>query len=182
MDKTVLPDTLRLTAVKKGRIWAGADMSEAASVSENKLSVSILTDLASAVSHIISEKEIKQIGFKSTTQKVQQFLNYDVLHYICTETPGLEADKLKEVLKVTWNMCQSHAKLNVIASLENAGQEFSLKDIEAAMKAAGTSVSTSAINTMLKSLNEAGLIYKTRHGIYSFAVPMFSHFIKRENN
>lgn len=114
MGKTVLPDTLRLTAIKKGRIWAGSDMSEAASVSENKLSVRILTDLASAVSHIIiSEKEIKQIVFKSTTQKVQQFLNYDVLHYIYTETPGLEADKLKEVLKVTWNMCQSHAKLNV---------------------------------------------------------------------
>jgi len=70
-------------------------MSEAASVSENNLSIRILTDLASAVSHIVvSEKEIKQIGFKSTTQKAQQFLNYDVLHYIYTETPGLEADKL----------------------------------------------------------------------------------------
>lgn len=349
VGKTVLLDTLRLIAVKRGWIWASADMSEAASVSENNLSIRILTDLASAVSHIvISEKEIRQIGFKSKAQKVQQFLNYDVLHYLYTETPGLEADKLKAVLKITWDMCKSHAKgivlaydeaqnlkdksedkqyplsllleitqyvqrmqmpylliltglptlfgnlveartyaermfhqmilrrltssesreaiikpiqaddcpvrlsdkaidqiiyhsggypyfiqylckeiydsvlqqiamgnaepsisfediirkldsdfyqgrwnratdkqrnlLNVIASLENAEQEFSLKDIEAAMKAAGTSVSTSAINTMLKSLNEAGLIYKTRHGIYSFAVPMFSHFIKRESN
>lgn len=70
--------------------------------------------------------------------------------------------------------------LMVISQLENAEGEFSLKDIETGMRENGASSSNSAINLMLKSLTDAGLIYKTRHGVYAFAVPLFSHFVKRE--
>jgi hypothetical protein len=34
---------------------------------------------------------------------------------------------------------------------------------------------------MLASLSESGLIYKNRHGKYSFAVPLLGDFIKRQD-
>lgn len=346
VGKTVLLDTLRPLAVKEGWIWAGADMSEAAGVSEKNLSTRIITDLASSVSHIVvSQSERKTIGYTSRPQKVQHFLNFDILHHIYSNTPGLESDRLKGVLKFTWEICKPYAKgiilaydeaqnlkdkandkeyplsllleitqyvqrmqmpyllvltglptllsnlveartysermfhqvtlgrltdeqsrqaittplqkendavqlsgeiidqitrysggypyfiqyicketydsitqqfamgisppkasfedivrkldtdfyqgrwnkatdkqrhlLSVIAGLENAEQGFSLKNIELAMKRSGTAVSASAINTMLKALTESGLVYKVRHGIYAFGVPLFSYFIRR---
>jgi hypothetical protein len=33
---------------------------------------------------------------------------------------------------------------------------------------------------MLAALSEAGLVYKNRHGKYSFAVPLFGRFIQRQ--
>jgi len=33
---------------------------------------------------------------------------------------------------------------------------------------------------MLSSLSDAGLIYKNRHGKYSFAVPLLGGFIRRQ--
>jgi hypothetical protein len=33
---------------------------------------------------------------------------------------------------------------------------------------------------MLSSLSGAGLVYKNRHGKYSFAVPLFVQFIRRQ--
>jgi AAA ATPase domain len=349
VGKTVLLDTLKPIALKEGWIVAGTDLSESASSNEINFSIRFLTDLASAVSNVlVSTNEVKAIGFKSKSVSVEHYLNYEVLEYIYKTTNGLEADKLKAVLKFTWDVCQKHAKgiilaydeaqnlkdskeekqyplsllleitqhaqriglpmlliltglptlmsnliaartyaermfhqvllsrlsdddsreaierpiqdqncpvslapeaidrivkhsggypyfiqyicketydgliqqqamgvpiasiririeeiirkldidfyqarwnratdkqrnlLNVIAQLENAESEFSMKDIEAAMKSSGSKVTASAINIMLKSLAESSLIYKTRYGFYSFAVPMFSHFVKRE--
>ena len=40
--------------------------------------------------------------------------------------------------------------------------------------------SPSHINQMLSTLASAGLIYKNRHGRYSFAVPLLDRFIRRQ--
>jgi DNA-binding transcriptional ArsR family regulator len=40
--------------------------------------------------------------------------------------------------------------------------------------------SPSHISQMLSALGDAGLVYKNRHGKYSFAVPLLGRFILRQ--
>jgi Cdc6-like AAA superfamily ATPase len=116
VGKTVLLDTLKPIALKEGWIVAGTDLSESARSNEINFSIRFLTDLASAVSNVlVSTNEVKAIGFKSKSVSVEHYLNYEVLEYIYKTTNGLEADKLKAILKFTWDVCQKHAKGIILA-------------------------------------------------------------------
>jgi hypothetical protein len=42
--------------------------------------------------------------------------------------------------------------------------------------------SASHISQMLLKLSDSGLVYKNRHGKYSFAVPLLGQFIRRQQN
>jgi hypothetical protein len=72
--------------------------------------------------------------------------------------------------------------LQVIAQLPNYGEgEFTVQEITAASKQLlEHSFSPSHVNQMLAKLNESGLVYKNRHGKYSFAVPLLGRFIMRQ--
>lgn len=71
--------------------------------------------------------------------------------------------------------------LYVISRLENCDSEFSVQDIvEISDDVLTKGFSSSHINQMLIVLNNAGLIYKNRHGKYSFAVPLMAGFITRQ--
>jgi type II secretory pathway predicted ATPase ExeA len=70
--------------------------------------------------------------------------------------------------------------LSIIATLDNCDDEFSIQDIVAASKFMATPFGASHINQMLSTLSDAGLIYKNRHGKYSFAVPLLGKFILRQ--
>lgn len=71
--------------------------------------------------------------------------------------------------------------LHVIARLPSAEDEFTVQEIvEASRAAGGKPFSASRANQMLAALGEAGLVYKNRHGKYSFAVPMFGPFVLRQ--
>lgn len=116
VGKTVLLESLKLEAVTSGWFWAGTDLSESASVSEQNLSIRILTDLSSLVSSFtIAEEERSSIGFITKTEKIESKLNYTTLFSIYTVTPGLEADKLKHVLEFIWNVVKSRVQGIVIA-------------------------------------------------------------------
>jgi hypothetical protein len=70
--------------------------------------------------------------------------------------------------------------LIIISSLETADAEFTVAEIVEAAKAhPDGSFSSSHVNQMLSKLSDAGLIYKNRHGKYSFAVPLLGQFIRR---
>lgn len=72
--------------------------------------------------------------------------------------------------------------LSVIAQLDSADDEFSVQEIvELSKKIMKNPFSSSHTNQMLSSLSTAGLIYKNRHGKYSFAVPLLGQFILRQN-
>lgn len=71
--------------------------------------------------------------------------------------------------------------LGVIAKLPTAGSEFTVQEIvELSQKELAKPFSSSHVNQMLSSLSDAGLIYKNRHGKYSFAVPLLDQFILRQ--
>ena len=71
--------------------------------------------------------------------------------------------------------------LGVIARLESADEEFTVQEIvERSKLELPKPFGSSHVNQMLVSLTEAGLVYKNRHGKYSFAVPLLGQFILRQ--
>jgi hypothetical protein len=70
--------------------------------------------------------------------------------------------------------------LSQIAMLDNCDEEFTVQEIVVQAKALGDPFSSSLVNQMLSTLTDAGLIYKNRHGKYSFAVPLLGQFIMRQ--
>lgn len=72
--------------------------------------------------------------------------------------------------------------LGVIAHLKTSDLEFTVQEIaEQSARDLKKPFSPSHINQMLVSLADAGLVYKNRHGKYSFAVPLLGQFIRRHS-
>jgi len=72
--------------------------------------------------------------------------------------------------------------LTAIAKLDNSDAEFSLQEVaDKSRSVLSKPFSASHINQMLVALTNAGLIYKNRHGKYSFAVPLLNRFILRQS-
>ena len=69
----------------------------------------------------------------------------------------------------------------VIAQLENCDDEFTVQEIvEKSRELPGKPFSSSHTNQMLAALSTQGLVYKNRHGKYSFAVPLLGRYILRQ--
>lgn len=70
----------------------------------------------------------------------------------------------------------------VIAHLDNCNDEFTVQEITAkSEELLNKKFSSSHVNQMLITLGNHGLIFKNRHGKYSFAVPLLHRFIKRQH-
>jgi hypothetical protein len=116
VGKTVLLDTLKPIAIDDGWFWAGTDLSESASVSEQSLAVRILADISTLVSSFtLEEYEKKSIGFTPHAEKMEVKLTFPVLMSLYQQTPGLEADKLKRVLEIVWEIVKTKVKGIIIA-------------------------------------------------------------------
>ena len=84
-----------------------------------------------------------------------------------------------------WNKITDRQRelLIVISKLENCDDEFTVQEIvEESKTSESKSFSNSHVSQMLKQLADAGLVYKTRFGNYSFAVPLLGQFIERLKN
>lgn len=93
--KTVLLDQLRRLAVSDGWLWVGNDLSESSALSEERLALRILTDLAGAFSDRMSTGE--KLG-QSTTEPSAGEMTFDALKSLYERSPGLPSDKLKAVV------------------------------------------------------------------------------------
>lgn len=81
-----------------------------------------------------------------------------------------------------WNRVTDRQRelLAVIAQLPGCDDEFVVQDIVAKAKASlPKPFSTSRVSQLLAKLVESGLVYKNRHGRYSFAIPMLGAFVRR---
>ena len=73
--------------------------------------------------------------------------------------------------------------LRVVSALDDCDGEFSAREVvEKSRQLPGKPFSASHVSQMFTSLAEAGLIYKNRHGKYSFAVPLLGQFIRRQGD
>lgn len=105
VGKTVLLESLKPIAYEEGWLWAGTDMSESASVTEETLAIRILADISRVTSTLlVGRKTVYPPGFSSTPEVTEEPLNYEKLVQIYTSTPGLISDKLKATLEIVWEV------------------------------------------------------------------------------
>lgn len=72
--------------------------------------------------------------------------------------------------------------MKVVATLENAEEEFSVNEIVAASRdLLKKGFNPSHATQILQALAEKGLMYRNRRGGYCFAVPLLSRFIARQS-
>jgi hypothetical protein len=121
VGKTVLLETFKPIAIQKGWLWAGTDISESASVSEDSIAIRILTDLSPVVVNIVvGETEVRQIGFAPQEQKTPVRLDFQLLNRVYGQTPGLASDKLKAVLEMVWSCLKGTECSGVVLAYDEA--------------------------------------------------------------
>jgi hypothetical protein len=71
--------------------------------------------------------------------------------------------------------------LALVAQLPLSDDEFTVQEVvELSRRQLSKPFSNSHVNQMLATLGAVGLVYKNRHGKYSFAVPLFGQFVLRQ--
>lgn len=71
--------------------------------------------------------------------------------------------------------------LGVVSQLETCETEFTVNEVVVkAKEVIENPFTASHVNQMFSSLSDAGIVFKNRHGKYSFAVPLLRGFIKRQ--
>ncbi len=121
VGKTVLLETFKPIAMQAGWLWAGTDLSESASVSEDNIAIRLLADLSPLVSGVVvQEVEQRRLGFQARPETVKIYLGFDLLKQVYDSTPGLSADKLKAVLELVWNCLSSTPCKGIVLAYDEA--------------------------------------------------------------
>ncbi len=122
VGKTVLLETLRPIAIRERWGWVGTDLSESASITEERMATRILTDLAVFTSGLpvdLAPRPLAGFG-QAPSVAVQGFLNHQLLVQIFHATPGLIADKLKLVLEQVWAAMSSQNRPGIVFAYDEA--------------------------------------------------------------
>jgi len=97
--KTVLLEELKPIAQAHNWLWAGNDLSESASLTEDRFARRIVVDLTALLGPIVTQRdETPPVGFTGTSNITQRPITFDDLWKIYESAPGLTDDKLKAVL------------------------------------------------------------------------------------
>jgi AAA ATPase domain len=122
VGKTVLLETFKPRAIEHGWVWATADLSESASISENALAERLLADLALITSSttVIGAAPGGQVGFAAPSQLQEVPLTHEVLVAVYERTPGLIADKIKATLEFAWEHLREQGQHRVIFAYDEA--------------------------------------------------------------
>lgn len=119
--KTVLLETLKPLAMKEGWLWVGTDLSESTSISEERIALRLITDLAVVTSSIVLKvEEVAGIGFKPAKTEMKRTLGYDEMVDLYKGIPGLVSDKLKHVLEFVWRCLEQHGARGLVFAYDEA--------------------------------------------------------------
>ena len=119
--KTVLLDSFKPLAIADGWKWCGTDLSESASISEDKIVKRLLADLSVVTSGItVGREEFRRVGFVDNTESVELKLNYGTLLQAYEQTPGLVSDKLKFVLELAWDFLEKSGAKGLVLAYDEA--------------------------------------------------------------
>src|SRR3984893_7425135 len=103
VGKTVLLDTFKPVALAQGWLWVGADLSESTSISEERIAIRLMTDLAPLTSGVVLADDLPAFGFNRSRKRVTRQIDFDTMNAVFEGTAGLIADKLKAVLEFVWS-------------------------------------------------------------------------------
>lgn len=121
VGKTVLLDTFKPIAIKSGWVWVGTDLSEAASLTEERIAIRLLADMAAVTSSlVIGHEEIAGVGFAPESSRIEVRLDYETLVAHFQKTPGLVVDKLKSVLELVWTYLSHEGHRGIIFAYDEA--------------------------------------------------------------
>jgi hypothetical protein len=121
VGKTALLDTFRPETIHAGWGWVGDNMSESSSITENRLAVRLMTDLAVITSSIvIGKQELTGIGFQPETRRVEHTFDYEMMSEMFRRTPGLVSDKLKCVLECAWKCMRGEHRRGLVFAYDEA--------------------------------------------------------------
>jgi hypothetical protein len=122
VGKTVLLEKFKSRALEHGWIWASADLSESASISETALAERLLADLALITSSttVVDPGPPQQVGFAVPSQPREVPLTHQVLVSIYERTPGLTADKIKATLEFAWEHLREQGLERLIFAYDEA--------------------------------------------------------------
>jgi Cdc6-like AAA superfamily ATPase len=122
VGKTVLLETFKPRAMQRGWLWATADLSESASISETALAQRILADLALITSSITVEepRSTQPAGFGAPGKPRRIPLSHEVLTSVYASTPGLISDKIKATLEFAWDHLRQQDQHRVIFAYDEA--------------------------------------------------------------
>ncbi len=121
VGKTVLLETFKPIAFSRSWLWAGTDLSESASVTEDSIALRILADLSPLVANVVvAEQEQPRIGFAATPEKLPLRLDFALLKRVYDQTPGLVSDKLKSVLELVWASLKNTRVRGVVLAYDEA--------------------------------------------------------------
>ena len=121
VGKTVLLDALKPIALESGWFWAGTDLSESTSITEETMALRLITDLSVITSSIVIKQEIKPpMGFVGANTTIRHSLNFSVLSNIYAKVPGLVVDKLKAVLEFVWSCIKDSKSAGIIFAYDEA--------------------------------------------------------------
>ncbi len=117
----MLLETFKPIAIRKKWMWAGTDLSESATVTEDSIAVRILADFAPLVANVVvSESETRRIGFGAKSKRNPVRLDFELLRWVYAETPGLTSDKLKAVLELVWNSVKTSDAQGLVLAYDEA--------------------------------------------------------------
>lgn len=122
VGKTVLLETFKPRALEAGWLWAAADLSESASISEVALAQRLLADLAliSSAATVANPERGQEVGFAAPASPAEVPLTHEVLVGVFEETPGLIADKIKATLEFAWEHLRQQGRHKVIFAYDEA--------------------------------------------------------------
>jgi len=128
LGKTVLLEKFKPVAIEAGWFWAGTDLSESASVSEEILATRILADLSLVTSTITLSESRQAVGMSPIPVRTEKPLGFQKLAEIFHNTPGLVSDKLKAVLETAWGVIRQVKKRGIIFAYDEAQNMADHKD------------------------------------------------------
>lgn len=99
VGKTVLLETLKPIALSESWLWAGNDLTERSSLTEEDLLKRVIVDLSALLGPMLMyQQQSLPLGFAREAETHSRPLQFEDLWNICKETPGHADDKLKAVL------------------------------------------------------------------------------------
>lgn len=116
VGKTVLLECLRPIAHQKRWLWAGTDMNESASVTEERMAIRLITDLSVITAAHLSRSDVEEpMGFGVPNSFIKRPVSYSDLINVYNDAPGLVIDKLKIVLSLVWKSLEGQVSGIVFA-------------------------------------------------------------------
>lgn len=121
VGKTVLLETFKPIAQSEGWLWAGNDLTERSSLTEEDLLKRVVVDLSTLLGPMLMyQQQSLALGFGREGEIQNRPLQFEDLWNICNSTPGHADDKLKAVLVRVSQLLAGSPKKGIVFAYDEA--------------------------------------------------------------